>query len=202
MRSRPSCSTAEKIRANKVEQGDAWTIVKDGKDKDLADLAMLDPVSPTPLPPQVANDPRKLAEAQRRKNMEGKSYRDDRSNPPTATTIAPYSTTNSVPIIDGSSVSVPQINADDHLAAERDSINNIHKTIMEELQAMRVQAKLEKERKDQDLVALSDKVTDNVNKMMEEMMSQVNYVLAEKLKEPPAKRSSSTARPRAGTGAA
>jgi bacteriorhodopsin len=213
-------ATKQKIRATKVEQGDAWSISKDAKDSNIGEPPLFDLVSPVPLPPQVANDPRKLREVQRRRNQEGK-YQEDGfgfstastvpaiGNTPTSTTIPAYSTSASVPQINfeggfgGTSGSVPQITveAGDQLAADRDNISKIHNALMEELQAMRVQAKLDKERKDQDMVALSEKVTDNVNRMMEQMMGEVNNVLADRLKEPnrdaSAKRASSgVGRPR------
>jgi hypothetical protein len=234
---KPYCETAglpwslvfavkQKIRASKVEQDDAWSFVKEGKDMDLADLNALDPLTPTPLPPQVANDPRKLARfSEKKRNMEGK-YQDDGFGFSTSSTVptiggpsSPFGTSNSVPqiaiegafggtsstiqpfTVDGqlrSSSSIPSVAVDDKFAVERDNISKIHSNILEELQAMRVQAKHDKEMKDQDLVALSDKVTDNVNKMIEEMLGQVDNVLTERLKAPnrdkPTKRASGKSR--------
>jgi bacteriorhodopsin len=176
----------QKIRANKVDQGDAWSFVKEGREKDLVDLASLDPISPGALPPQVANDPRKLREAQKRWNVEGKNHDDGFG----------FSTASTIPAIGLSSSSIPPINVEDAFAAERDNISTLHNNIMEELQAMRAQAKRDKEMKDQDLVELSDKVSENVNKMIEQMLGQVDQVLTDRLTDraKSTKRASSKAR--------
>jgi hypothetical protein len=182
-------ATKQKIRASKVENGDAWSIVTDNRERDLAELSAFDPVSPKPLPPQVANDPRKLREAQRR--LESK-YIDDgmsTSNPPTQSTIpaislAPeYARNPSGPLYSDRSP-LPMSGGEDPFANERENINKIYGNVMEELQAMRNQAKLDSERKDHDMAMLSEKVTDNVNQMMEQMMNQVQQVLSEKLRDP------------------